>query len=172
MAFLFSNITNITKPIQAPLILKADDNMARPIPDAAITIIKMFEGLELSSYADANGIWTIGYGTTENVLPDQTITLAEAEESLREHLQSIGPAILKKANVPINNNQYSALLSFAYNCGLGALEGSSLMRLIQANQTAQLTTEFMKWDKDEKGDVLEGLRARRMAEANLYFTPL
>ncbi|HWZ21242.1 MAG TPA: lysozyme, partial [Cytophagaceae bacterium] len=80
--------------------------------------------------------------------------------------------ILKIVRCPLNNNQYSALLSFVYNCGLGAFESSTLLKLINTKETAQLTQEFVKWDKDEKGTVLPGLYARRMAEASLYFTPI
>jgi lysozyme len=176
MGFL-PGITSIINPvtqifIKTPTITTQENPMIRPTPLQAIVIIKKFEGLRLRAYPDSDGIWTIGFGEIAGVKEGDVITEEQADDYLREYLQGIGTKILKIVRCPLNNNQYSALLSFVYNCGLGAFESSTLLKLINTKETAQLTQEFVKWDKDEKGTVLPGLYARRMAEASLYFTPI
>ena len=171
MAFLFNN-TPFSTLVHPPLVQTNPESAMRPIPTAAIEIIRRYEGFRTKAYQDSSGIWTIGYGNTHDVTPGDTITDEQAEEELREYLQSIGPLIIRSALSPLNNNQYSALLSFAYNVGIGNLERSTLLKMINQKDTTKLVLEFLRWDKDEAGQELAGLKARRMAEASLYFTPL
>lgn len=173
MGFLFTSTTTITP---APLSVAQGGigkNMVRPIPQAAVELIRKFEGCELTAYQDAGGIWTIGYGHTEGVTSGMVITQEQAEEFLREDLQDIAPEIINIVSATLNNNQYSALLSFVYNVGIGNFKESTLLKVIDTpnsdNETA-IAAQFMRWDQDADGVVLAGLQARRRAEAALYFT--
>lgn len=148
-------------------------DMVRPIPQAAVEILRRFEGCKLTAYQDAGGVWTIGWGHTKNVHPEMVITHEEAEELLREDLQDIAPGIIKYVTITLNNNQYSALLSFVYNVGISAFYNSTLLKVINSkdlNDESAIVEQFMRWDKDSKDIVLDGLRARRRAESSLYFT--
>ncbi len=173
MAFLFGNTQTTTdpQPTLQTLELQEEDPM-RPIPKQAMEIITRYEGLRTKAYQDSNGIWTIGYGNTQGVKEGDTITDEEAEEQLRIYLQNLGPQIIKNVKIPLNNNQYAALLSFAYNVGIGNLENSTLLKLINDKDTSAIVQQFLRWDKDQAGQELAGLKARRMAEASLYLTPL
>jgi len=170
MAFLFANTA--TAPVQQPILAPQAEYMGRPTPQQAIEIIKRYEGLRTKAYQDSNGIWTIGYGNTHEVHPGDEISEEQAEEELREYLQNIGPLIIRAAKAPLNNNQYSALLSFTYNVGIGNFDKSTLLKLINSKENDKVVQEFVKWDKDARGQELAGLRARRLAEASLYFTPI
>ena len=169
MGFLFTSSPTIVAPA-API---QGTNMVRPIPSKAVDIIKKFEGCELTSYKDSGGIWTIGYGHTLGVIPGMTITQEQAEEYLREDLQDIEPKVSELITTTINNNQYSAILSFVYNVGIGNFKASTLLKVISSTNTddeTAIATQFMRWDHDADGTVLAGLQARRRAEASLYFT--
>lgn len=171
MAFLFAN-THTIFDHKTPALIPKESEMTRPIPAQAIEIIKRYEGLRTKAYQDSNGIWTIGYGNTHEVSPGEEISEQDAENELREYLQSLGPSIIRVVKLPLNNNQYSALLSFTYNVGLGNLEKSHLLQIINSKNDGKVVQEFLKWDHDSKGHELNGLKARRLAEASLYFLPL
>ena len=94
-----------------------------------IDLIKRFEGLELESYRDIAGIWTIGYGHTgPEVGIDQHISEQEAEALLRHDLVSREKAVSGLVNVPLNQFEFDALVSFVYNVGIGAFTRSTARR--------------------------------------------
>jgi lysozyme len=142
--------------------------------------IKSREGLKLTAYQDSAGIWTIGYGTI--IYEDHTpvkkgdvITLQRAEQLIE------GEIIAKSAkvnaalgNARVNQNQYDALVSFAYNVGTGALLSSTLLKLVKANPAdPKIRDAFMVWNKahvNGKLVAVKGLTNRRAAEADLYFS--
>jgi len=96
---------------------------------AGIDIIKRFEGLELESYQDIAGIWTIGYGHTgPEVEAGQSISAREAEALLRHDLTSREKAVSRLTRVALNQNEFDALVSFIYNVGAGAYERSPARR--------------------------------------------
>lgn len=143
----------------------------------AVKLIAQFEGFESKPYICSGGVVTIGYGTTiypsgVNVnMNDSAITKQQAEEYLLNDINkfSNGVNLLVRSN--INQNQFDALVSFAYNVGLGNLSNSTLLKLINVDPNNSLIkNEFIKWNK-AKGKVLAGLTRRRNAEANLYFKP-
>ena len=138
-------------------------------------LVKEFEGCKLKAYKCPAGIWTIGYGNTqyENgkaVKEGDVITLERAEQLLEiiliKFIQQVGELV--KSN--INQNQKDALTDFAYNCGVGNLKTSTLLKKVNADSKDKtIRAEFEKWTR-ANGKVLNGLVKRRNAEANLYFS--
>lgn len=133
-----------------------------------LLLIKSFEGLRLKAYRDPVGIWTIGYGTTRDVRPDMSISEAEAEQLLQQDLIRFEQAISEAVVAPVNDNQFSALVSFTYNVGSGALRSSTLLKLLNDRQDIHgAADEFPRWNR-AGGRVLEGLTRRRNAERALF----
>ena len=133
-----------------------------------LLLIKSFEGLRLHAYRDAVGIWTIGYGTTRGVRPGMRISEAEAEKFLQEDLTRFEQAINEAVQVPINDNQFSALVSFTYNVGSGAFRSSTLLRLLNQRQSVHAVADQLpRWNR-AGGRVLAGLTRRRNAERALF----
>lgn len=141
-----------------------------------VDLVKNYEGCKLKAYKDPVGIWTIGIGTIQypngtKVKGGDQITLQQAEEYLMHELNTKAIAIEHHFfNVGINQNQFDALLSFTYNCGVGALGKSTLLKKVKANHNdPSIEQEFLKWTK-AGGKTLPGLVKRRQAEADLYFS--
>ena len=96
---------------------------ARRINSAGLVLIQSFEGLRLTAYRCPAGVWTIGYGHTgPDVNPGQRITPAEAEALLRGDLDRFESGVAAAVgNAPTTDNQFAAMVSLAFNIGLGAL---------------------------------------------------
>ena len=145
----------------------------RKVNKAGIDLIKSFEGLFLKPYLDPVQITTIGYGTIKYpngkavTMKDPAITEAQAVEYLEHEVNEKAAAIEKMVKVPLNDNEFAALTSFAYNVGSGALEKSTLLKLLNggSNRT-QVADQFLRWNK-AGGKVLLGLTKRRAADACL-----
>ena len=140
------------------------------ISEAGVNLIKSFEGLRLESYLCPAGIWTIGYGHTgDDVTPEMKITEDRANKMLRRDLIKFEQGVDLLITVPLNQQQFDALVSFAFNCGLGALEESTLRKRLNnkedPNKVAQ--EELPKWVKGD-GVVLPGLVERRKKEVVLF----
>lgn len=135
-----------------------------------LELIKRHEGCRLTSYKCLAGIWTIGYGHTgRDVVPGMTITSLQAEELLMKDVRWAEDAI-NQENLPLNQNQFDALVSFVYNIGAGNFRSSTLLKLLRVNpDSLNMRTEFSKWCK-AKGSTLPGLAFRRKQEADLYFS--
>lgn len=134
-----------------------------------IDLIKSFEGLKLNAYLCPAKVWTIGYGHTKGVKEGDIITEPKAIEFLKDDLHSfeVGVATLVKSQ--LTENQFSALVSFAYNCGIGNFKNSTLLRKVNANPNdISIEKEFLRWTR-ARGVVLGGLVRRRKAESKLYF---
>ena len=132
-----------------------------------LKLIKSFEGLRLRAYQDAVGIWTIGYGTTRGVRPGMTISEKDAEAFLQEDLVRFEQSINDALQVPVNDNQFSALACFTYNVGSGAFRSSTLLKLLNRQDTHGAADQFPRWNK-AGGRVLAGLTRRRQAERSLF----
>jgi len=141
-----------------------------------LDLIKMFEGFRSRPYLDVGGVPTIGYGTTHYVdgakvtMQDEAISEEKATEILREEVNShYAPAVDAYIKVPITQNQFDSLVSFAYNVGVQALRKSTLLHKINSQASnREIANEFMKWVYvHHKAN--EGLIRRRMAEDALYF---
>ncbi|MGY5958682.1 lysozyme [Kosakonia sp. BK9b] len=140
---------------------------------AGLTLIKSFEGLSLEKYRDAVGKWTIGYGHL--ILPNesfpQALTKEQAEDLLRADLGMTERGIRKQVTVDLNQNQFDALVAFAFNVGLGNLQSSTLLRLLNQGQYQAAADQLPRWNK-AGGNVLAGLTRRREAERALFLAPL
>ena len=134
-------------------------------------LIKSFEGLELVAYLCPADIWTIGYGHTGNVKEGDSITKAEAEALLDKDLQTFRNGVKRLVKVPLNENQFGALVSFAYNIGLGSLQSSTLLKMLNAGDYTGAADQFLRWNKSG-GKVLTGLVRRREAERAVFLTPV
>ena len=138
-------------------------------------LVKHFEGCKLTSYVCSAGHNTIGYGNTfyENgvkVKPGDKITQQRAEELLDVILIKFVQQTNELIKSNVNQNQRDALTDFAYNCGIGNLKSSTLLKKVNADPNDKtIRDEVMKWNKGG-GKVLNGLTRRREAEANLYFS--
>lgn len=142
--------------------------------------IKSREGIKLTAYQDSAGIWTIGYGTIHYedntpVKKGDVITQARADQLIENDISArcvkVNAAL---APVVLNQNQYNAIVSFAYNAGIGALLSSTLLKQVKANpHDPAIRASFMVWNKVHQNGKLvpvNGLTIRRAAEADLYFS--
>lgn len=147
--------------------------MTRKVNKAGLDLIKSFEGLVLHPYLDSVNVPTIGYGTTfyedgtKVTMQDPSITEGRAEELLIEHVESFAKSVEKAVKVPLTDNQFAALVSFAYNLGTGNLNSSTLLRKLNAGDYQGAANEFERWNK-AGGKVLAGLTRRRQAEKALF----
>jgi len=139
--------------------------------EKGLELIKHFEGLRLKSYLCPGRIRTIGYGTTRiDGLPVQdsaVITKQQAEEYLAKDVVQFEDIIKALVKVPLNQNQFDALVSFTYNLGGSALESSTMLRLLNQGKYIFAADEFPKWNK-VRGKDFAGLTARRQAEKELF----
>jgi len=137
------------------------------ISKAGLSLIKEFEGCRLTSYICAAGVLTIGYGSTgPHVTPGKTITQAEADALLLKDVARFEKGVDDLITVPLKQCQFDALVSFAFNCGNGALEESTLRKRLNAGEDPNTVAkeELPRWTN--KG--LAGLVRRRTAEVNMF----
>ena len=146
------------------------------IDKAGLDLIKRFEGFRSKPYRDAVGVPTIGYGLTHYIdgrkvtMHDHSMSEETASFMLEMQVNQIyGQAVNAYVQVPITQNQFDALVSFAYNLGSNALRKSTLLhRINEGAEDKLIANEFMKWTHAGH-HVLKGLVARRDAEDALYF---
>lgn len=150
-----------------------------------IEILKQLEGVRLTPYLCSAGVPTIGYGSTRYptgakvTMKDPPITLWRAGWMLEQDLKLFERDVNKLTKgIPINQNQFDALVLFAYNVGTDidddsipeGLGDSTLLKKVKANPNdPSIRNEFAKWNK-ANGKVVQGLINRRKIEADLYFS--
>ena len=141
-----------------------------------LDLIKQFEGLSLKPYLCPAKIATLGFGNTyypdgsKVKLTDPPITAQKAEELLKFLVQSYEKSVDSFCRDDISQQNFDAICSFAYNCGVNNLKSSTLLKKVNLNPAdPAIRLEFMKWNKGA-GKVLAGLTRRRQAEADLYFS--
>lgn len=139
-----------------------------------LELIKSFESCRLSAYDDlqpnkritdksqVKGTLTIGYGHTVGVTVGMVINQAQADNMLKSDLKKYEKYVTENVKIPLNENQFSALVSFAYNCGVGNL------RTLVRNRTADQIADVMLLYNKASGKVLKGLERRRKAERDLF----
>lgn len=132
-----------------------------------INLIKKYEGCYLKAYKCPAGVWTIGYGHTGNIKSGMKITRKQAGAYLKKDLVTFENAVRKYVKVPINQNQFDALVSFSFNCGVGALKTSTLLKKLNKKDYSGAANEFLRWNKSN-GKVLNGLTKRRKEERKLF----
>ena len=137
------------------------------INDLGIELIKSFEGCRLTAYKDVVGIWTIGFGHVGDIAQEgREIDQETADAILCEDLGKFEDGVSALVRIPISENAFSALVCFAFNLGLHALAGSTLLKKVNSSDPSA-KDEFGKWCK-AGGKVIPGLVRRRTAEAQLF----
>ena len=132
-------------------------------------LIREFEGCRLQSYLCPASIWTVGVGHTgPEVVEGLQITQAVANQMLRDDLDRFEKGICNQINVPLNQEQFDALVSWAFNCGLGATADSTLRRRLNAGEDINtvISEELPRWTSGG----MAGLVRRRDAEVKLATT--
>lgn len=152
------------------------------ISNNGLNLIKTSEGLELEAYPDPGSggdPWTIGYGHTgPEVRKGLVWSDAQADKALRQDVAQFERDVTSLVTVPVNQNQFDALVSFAFNVGSDidsddiaeGLGDSTLLKKLNAGDYTGAANEFPKWNKSG-GKVLSGLTKRRNAERSLFLTP-
>lgn len=145
------------------------------VSERGIDLIKSFEGLSLEAYPDPvskGDPWTIGWGHTgRDVYPGHVISHAEAEALLTADIRHCVLGIDKLCRVPLNQNQFDALVSFTFNTGLAAFAGSSMLRHLNLFGYEGAADEFPRWDKGHRNGqvvVVPELQERRAIERALF----
>ena len=142
---------------------------------AGIDLMHDFEGCRLEAYLCPASVPTIGYGSTyyEDGRPvklGDAITQERADQLFEAIAEDFAKRVRSLLKVGLNENQFSALVSFTYNVGVANLKKSTLLKKVNINPLdPTITDEFLKWNK-AGGKVLAGLTRRREEEAKLYFT--
>ncbi len=137
--------------------------------EQGIALIKQFEGCALSAYLCPAHILTIGYGHTGDVSAGQTITQEEAERLLKADLEKFERGVSQMVTVELSPQQFDALVSFAFNLGLGNLKTSTLLKKLNSGDYQGAADEFLRWNK-AAGKVMAGLTKRREAERALFLS--
>lgn len=140
----------------------------RSINQAGLALLKQCEGCRLQAYKDVRGILTIGYGQTADwITPDTLLTQEQADALLKQSLSALENSVTNAVTVSISDNQFSALVCFAYNVGITALLGSTLLRELNAGEYENAADQFLRWNKSG-GVVYPGLTKRRELERELF----
>jgi len=144
----------------------------KTVSTAGINLICSFEGLRLNAYDDGVGVWTIGFGTTIypngiKVKKGDTCTEAQAKAYMAHDLKKFESAVNSAVTVPINQNQFDALVSLAYNIGTSGFKNSTLVKKLNAGDIRGAAAQFDVWNKGG-GKVMQGLVNRRAVERKLF----
>lgn len=146
------------------------------ISEKGIGFIAGFESLRLKAYLCPANVWTIGWGTTVypngiKVKKGDTCTIEQARAFKNHDLKRFQKCVNDTVAVPLNQNQFDALVSLTYNIGEAAFKSSTLLKKLNAGDFAGAADQFLVWNKS-KGKVLNGLVNRRAAERTLFLKPL
>ena len=133
-----------------------------------VACLSGFEGLRQVAYRDASPaeIWTVCYGETKGITKDSRYTPEQCKEMLGERIEEFGRGVDGCVKVELTPERKAALVSFAYNAGVGAFCKSTLVRKLNAGDTAGACNELSKWVK-AGGITLPGLVKRREQERQL-----
>lgn len=137
-----------------------------------IDLIKQFEGYSSKAYPDpatGGAPWTIGYGTTKGVKPGMVITTEQAEKMLRDDVAKFESGVSSLVTAPTTQGQFDAMVSLAYNIGLGNFGKSTLLKKHNARCYTCAADQFRVWNR-ANGKVMNGLTKRRAAERQVYMS--
>lgn len=139
------------------------------LTDSTLQTIIGFEDFSSKPYRDAKG-WSIGYGHYMGLSPTiESISRADAYDLLRSDAQTARDAVTAKINLPMNQNEFDALVSLAYNIGAAGFTGSTVARLFNAGDKDGAANAFRMWNKSQ-GAVNQTLVARRERERALFLS--
>jgi len=158
-------------PGAAFLVLFFSSALCATINDAGLTMLKGFESWQSCWYRDPVGLPTIGYGhliTAGDPYREGTcLTMQEGTDLLRRDLSSFESCVTRYISVPLNGNQFSALVDFSFNVGCGGFQNSDLRTNLNRGDYGSVCTQLRRWVYGG-GKVLPGLQRRRDAECNLF----
>lgn len=142
------------------------------VSPSGVDLICNFEGLRLKAYDDGVGVWTIGFGTTKypngiRVKKGDTCTLEQAKAYMQNDLKSFEQTVNNTVKVPLNQNQFDALVSLAYNIGSTAFKNSTLVKRLNEGNYNAAANQFDLW-VNAGGKRMQGLVNRRAAERTLF----
>ena len=138
------------------------------LSDTGRKLIQSFEGCKLTAYQDQGGVWTIGYGATgPEVCKGLQWGQNEANTRFLQDVSKFELGVDLLVTVPLTQGEFDALVSFAYNLGLGALKGSTMLRKLNNSDYDGAALEFLKWDHIGK-EKIAGLTRRREAEKKRF----
>ncbi|EIQ0071727.1 lysozyme [Salmonella sp. 741265052_HSA] len=135
--------------------------------DNGRAFIRAREGVKLAAYQDGGGVWTIGYGHTRGVKQGQVINHEQADEFLNNDLRQVESCISERVTVPLNQNQFDALVSFVFNVGRQAFSDSTLLKKLNEGNYRAAADQFTRWVYDND-QFVQGLYNRRVAERDLF----
>ena len=136
-----------------------------------IALITEFEGFRSKAYLCPEGVPTIGFGFTKGVQLGDTMTKAQAKARLAAELGEYEEGVLSACTNPPNQNEFDALVCFAFNVGVGGMSKSSVIKAHNRGDHQAAARAFQLWNK-AGGVVYAGLTRRRAAESALYLTPM
>ena len=144
------------------------------VSPSGVDLICNFEGLRLKAYDDGVGVWTIGFGTTKypngiRVKKGDACTLDQAKAYMQNDLKSFEQTVNNTVKVPLNQNQFDALVSLAYNIGTNAFSKSTLVKKLNANDIRGAADQFDVW-VNAGGKRMQGLVNRRAKEKALFLS--
>ncbi len=143
----------------------------RTIGAAGLDLIRFYEKMRRVAYLPTrHDVPTIGWGHTRGVKLGDTCTPEQAEAWLKSDCFDAERSVLRRVLVPLNQNQFDALVSFVFNVGDTAFRGSTLLAKLNKSDYIGASMEFPRWDK-QNGRVLAGLTSRRFREQTLFRTP-
>lgn len=137
-----------------------------------IELIKQFEGYSSKAYPDpatGGAPWTIGYGTTKGVKPGMVITAQQAEKMLRDDVAKFESGVSSLITAPTTQGQFDAMVSLAYNIGLGNFGKSTLLKKHNSRCYTCAADQFRVWNR-ANGKAMNGLTKRRAAERQVYMS--
>ncbi len=140
--------------------------------DKCVDLICEFEGEQLIAYDDGVGVWTIGFGTTVypngiKVKKGDTCTEAQAKAYMAHDLKKFESAVNNEVKIPLNQNQFDALVSLAYNIGTNTFSKSTLVKKLNAGDIRGAADQFDVW-VNAGGKRMQGLVNRRAKEKELF----
>ncbi len=130
-----------------------------------LAVLKSREGVRLKAYLDSVGVWTIGYGHTKGVKKGDVITQAQADAFLEQDIDSHAKPILDAVKVPLAEHEADALVSVAFNIGVGGFKGSTFLKRLNEGNRASCAANIMLWNKPPE------IISRRTAERDQFLTP-
>lgn len=129
--------------------------------------VAAWEELRLDAYPDSAGVWTIGYGHTDHVMPNDRCTEAQADAWLDRELLASGATVHREIDIPLIQQRHDALVSLVYNIGARQFHESTILRLILLDRHDAACNQFARWNKSRQ-KTTRGLLARRAGESLIY----
>ena len=132
-----------------------------------LELIKKFEGCKLKSYKCPAGVWTIGYGHTEDIKEGDIVSPEEANKLLRADVFKFEEYVADNVMVELTQTQFDALVAWTFNLGVGNLRNSTMLKKLNNADYTSVPFEMKRWNK-AGGKTLDGLVRRRQAESLLF----